>query len=252
MIFKRAVARLRAQDWVAITIELAIVILGVFIGTLVANWNEDRLERAETVRMLEELQPELLTLRTTLDALESFYGSTKGFAATSFAGWRGDPAVSDRDFVIAAYQASRVSFTALNSGSWSQIFGSERLRDLKDRQLKTDLASLMTQDFAAMERELLTPYRTGVRKVIPEDIQDAILQRCAGVAPGTTGIVALHKRCPIEFPDARFASAARDLRAHPELVGELRWHVAATSAYVLNFTGVRGTVSRVLDRIDRG
>ena len=32
MIFKRAVARLRAQDWTAISIELLIVIVGVFIG----------------------------------------------------------------------------------------------------------------------------------------------------------------------------------------------------------------------------
>jgi hypothetical protein len=39
MIFKRAVARLRAQDCVAITIELAIVVIGVFLGTQVANWN---------------------------------------------------------------------------------------------------------------------------------------------------------------------------------------------------------------------
>ena len=59
MIFKRAVAGLRAQDWLAITIELAIVIIGVFIGTQVANWNEERLERQETQRMLTRLKPEL-------------------------------------------------------------------------------------------------------------------------------------------------------------------------------------------------
>ncbi len=45
MIFKRAVARLGAQDWLAIAIELAIVIIGVFIGIWVANWNQERSER---------------------------------------------------------------------------------------------------------------------------------------------------------------------------------------------------------------
>ncbi len=39
MIYKRVGARLRAQDWLAIVIELGIVVLGVFIGTWVANWN---------------------------------------------------------------------------------------------------------------------------------------------------------------------------------------------------------------------
>lgn len=37
MFFKRTAARLRTQDGLAITIELAIVIIGVFIGTQVAN-----------------------------------------------------------------------------------------------------------------------------------------------------------------------------------------------------------------------
>lgn len=40
MIYRRAVAKLRAQDWFAIAIELAIVIVGVFIG----NWVNDQRE----------------------------------------------------------------------------------------------------------------------------------------------------------------------------------------------------------------
>ena len=39
MIFKRAAAKLKAQDWTAIGIELVIVIIGVFIGTQVSNSN---------------------------------------------------------------------------------------------------------------------------------------------------------------------------------------------------------------------
>ena len=59
MIFKRAVAKLRAQEWTAILIELGIVILGVFIGTQVSNWNAGRLEKVETRRMLVQLKPNL-------------------------------------------------------------------------------------------------------------------------------------------------------------------------------------------------
>jgi len=50
-------ARLQAQDWVAITIELTIVVVGVFIGTQVSNWGTGRIERAETERMLCQLHP---------------------------------------------------------------------------------------------------------------------------------------------------------------------------------------------------
>lgn len=42
MIFKRAVAKLRAQDWVAITIELVIVTVGVLIALGAQQWAEER------------------------------------------------------------------------------------------------------------------------------------------------------------------------------------------------------------------
>jgi hypothetical protein len=46
MILHRVGARLRAQDWVAVAIELALVVVGVFLGIQVANWNESRREHA--------------------------------------------------------------------------------------------------------------------------------------------------------------------------------------------------------------
>jgi hypothetical protein len=42
MIFKRAVAKLRAQNWVAITIELVIVTVGVLIALAAQQWAENR------------------------------------------------------------------------------------------------------------------------------------------------------------------------------------------------------------------
>ena len=55
MILRRLSAELRTQNWTTIAIELAIVILGVFIGTQVSNWNNVRLERAKTEQMARDL-----------------------------------------------------------------------------------------------------------------------------------------------------------------------------------------------------
>ena len=51
MIYKRFAANLRVQNWFAIAIEFAIVVVGVCVGTLVANANQDRLQRKETRRL---------------------------------------------------------------------------------------------------------------------------------------------------------------------------------------------------------
>jgi hypothetical protein len=62
MIFKRAVAKMRAQDWTAVTIELAIVVLGVFLGMWVANRNQDRQAADQVRQTLIQLTPELRQL----------------------------------------------------------------------------------------------------------------------------------------------------------------------------------------------
>jgi hypothetical protein len=45
MILRRLAAALRRQDWFTVGLEIMIVVLGVFIGIQVANWNETRVER---------------------------------------------------------------------------------------------------------------------------------------------------------------------------------------------------------------
>ena len=40
MLLRRVIAHVRRQEWTAIGIDLVIVVVGVFIGIQVANWNE--------------------------------------------------------------------------------------------------------------------------------------------------------------------------------------------------------------------
>lgn len=240
----------RELSWPKIVGETLIIVVGVFLGIQASNWNDQRSERAETVKMLRGLKPELNNMVGNMRTLVEYYVVTRRYADTAFAGWRGEPQVNDREFVIAAYQASQNTFTGMNNSSWSEIFGSDRLRDLDDQKLRDELAALMTTDFAVLEQELLTDYRENVRKVIPEDIQDAIRARCGDQRVGTLGYIRLPPTCTLDLGEERFLIAADALRAHPELVGEMRWHFAAVASYVANIENVQTMSKRVLTRID--
>ena len=56
MIIRRLVESLRQQHWTGVFIELVIVVLGVFIGLQVSNWNEARRERNLERQYLERLR----------------------------------------------------------------------------------------------------------------------------------------------------------------------------------------------------
>jgi hypothetical protein len=240
----------RALSWPKLVGETFVIVIGVFLGIQASNWNDARIERAGNVRMLRELKPELNNLVASFTTLTDYYVVTRKYADTAFAGWRGDPGVSDRDFVIAAYQASQNTFSGMNNGSWSEIFGSDQLRSLDDQKLRDELASLMTTDFAVLEKELFTDYRQHVRQVIPEDIQDAIRAQCGDQRVGDLGYIRLPSTCTVDLPDDRFAVAAKELRGHLELVGEMRWHFAAVASYVDNIENLATISRRVLKRIE--
>jgi hypothetical protein len=250
MIHKRAAAKLRAQDWTAISIELLIVIVGVFIGMWVANWNQERSEQRETQQMLRDLRPELRADIQNFAALRNYYRVTRNYGDTAFAGWARDPHVTDRDFVIAAYQASQNTFTGLNNSSWAQIFGSDRLRDVDDTGIREDLGALMTTDYNVIEKEIFSNYREHVRQVIPEEIQDAIRAQCGDQRFGSLGQTRLPATCSLNLPGDRFRIAAQALRAHPELVGEMRWHFAAVATYISNIDNLDFISRRLLKRIE--
>ena len=65
MILRRVIAHVRNQEWAAIAIDFVIVVLGVFIGIQVSNWNENRALRERERTHLEQLLIDLESDRTT-------------------------------------------------------------------------------------------------------------------------------------------------------------------------------------------
>lgn len=59
MIFRRFAANLRRQDWTAVAVELLIVILGVFIGLQVDNWNQARQERQRLTVLVQGMRADM-------------------------------------------------------------------------------------------------------------------------------------------------------------------------------------------------
>lgn len=254
MIFKRAVAKLRAQDWAAIAIELMIVIVGVFIGTWVANWNQERATKAETRRMIAQLEPSIELLEQYFDSARRYYGVTRRYAATAEAGWAGDPAVSDLAFVIAAYQASQVMGIGTNGSAWASVLGADQLRQIEDPGLRTSLSTLMSSDYSTIDTPAVdTPYRRNVRRLIPIDLQDRIRVRCGDRPPTPpASFVTLPQTCDVALPRPDVAATAAKLRRHPEVRDDLQWHMAAQAALIGNFGPFEHATRDVRDRLGPG
>ncbi|MFT5609728.1 MAG: hypothetical protein ACI9LU_000220 [Polaribacter sp.] len=59
MILRRLSNAVRQQDWCTVVVEILIVVVGVFIGLQVNNWNLARSDRAEARIILELLEQDI-------------------------------------------------------------------------------------------------------------------------------------------------------------------------------------------------
>ena len=66
MLLHRVIEHVREQNWTAIGIDFVIVVIGVFVGIQVANWNaslaDERRGRAYAARLAADLERDLAGL----------------------------------------------------------------------------------------------------------------------------------------------------------------------------------------------
>lgn len=251
MIFKRTFANLRAQQWTAILIELAIVIVGVFIGTFVANWNQERANKNAVQRLIEQLQPKLRELEQASADDQAYYAVVRHYAKVAQAGWARDPAVTDQAFVIAAFQATQLSAFNGNPLRDGTFFSAEEVRKIDDPETRDRLMDVQSYDSNLLD--LLgegSAYREMVRSIIPSEVQQRILAECGDQYSMKPRRYWLPGSCAAHFAPDVAASTASTLRAHPDLVTALTSHMAHVTRHITSDSIYGMLVRRLDERID--
>ncbi len=59
MILDRLAAGLKQRDWGTVVLEVLIVVVGIFIGLQVDDWNQARLDRSDIAEYMERIHEDL-------------------------------------------------------------------------------------------------------------------------------------------------------------------------------------------------
>ncbi len=62
MLLRRVIEHVKAQNWTAVVLDFVIVVVGVFMGIQVSNWNQQRIDREREEELLVRLHGETLEL----------------------------------------------------------------------------------------------------------------------------------------------------------------------------------------------
>lgn len=141
MILRRVAEDLKKQHWTAIAIDLVIVVLGVFIGLQVNNWNEARNEHARERKYLERLlvdfDANVKTLETYVDERRRDGQTLTDLAAALREGGKAPTQDALQESLCRWFAAP---LPALRHGTYNELVSSGGLSVLRDEKLRILLA----------------------------------------------------------------------------------------------------------------
>lgn len=84
MILGRITQHVKDQNWFAVGIDFFIVVIGVFIGIQVANWNEGRASKLDYLQALDRAEAEISENIAFIDSEAKAIGSSLSIARAGF------------------------------------------------------------------------------------------------------------------------------------------------------------------------
>jgi hypothetical protein len=179
MILRRLAQSFRRQDWFTLLLEVLIVVLGVFIGIQVANWNDSRIDEGRASAYLQRIVLDLDADLATLADRKRFWRQVSDYGETGLryaqTGAAGD--TSHWAVLLAYFQASQVAEFITTQATYDELRSAGDLELISDLDIRNALASYY--HFGAAPTVVERPaYREHVRGIIPMDIQAYIWSSC--------------------------------------------------------------------------
>lgn len=238
MILRRIIAHFRKQEWTAIGIDFVIVVVGVFVGIQVSNWNADLADKRRGVAYVERLSRDMeadLTARR---------GEVKYYAAVLESVLRAnallaDPRSNPEALVVSAYRASEITYSPPARATWDEIVSSGDIGLLPHGAVDSGMTNYYGLDTAKFVYDILqrSDYRRRVRQIIPLEVQMAMRAGCSDIRNDAQQIVGFMEECDLAVDDAQLVRTANALRADPLLRAELQYQYSDAYTARANLAG---------------
>lgn len=225
MILRHVREHLTRHNWVAVAADLAIVVIGVFLGTQVSNWNDDRSERQIAGDYRREIIGNLKNNEADVVSRAIYYRQVRPHAVAALRQLQHPDTSAGEAFLVDAYQASQGWVRPFERAAYDEMVGSGLTRRIGGPAIRSELSSyyVSARGFEQTIRSTVA-YRERIRRLLDFDVQDRIRARCDDIMvdlPGGGQAARLPETCSLGLDPATIDRAISKVRAAPELDEDL-------------------------------
>ncbi len=252
MILRRVIEHVKNQEWTAIWIDLVIVVVGVFIGIQVSNWNADRVDGVRAQAYLARVKDNLRSDMKSIERRKVFWRHVSDYGQDAIRYAETGELVDGSAWktVLAFYQASQVWPWVGNDTTYQELLNGGELSMIKDESLRTALSTYYRAgggDDVAYLLTMIPEYRKIVRGISPSVVSRQIWAKC-------------HRQPNYDeqyLPDCESPMSEADAQAvldafmrDPKLLSELRFWVTNQEAASKVIANNKDSVAAMLKRMD--
>ncbi|NNL89391.1 MAG: hypothetical protein HKP25_09995 [Marinicaulis sp.] len=184
MLLRRITEHVKAQNWFAVALDFLIVVVGVFIGIQVANWNDEAAFQQKETELLIELKRELESSINTTEQKGNAYAqaAAAGKRSLTFLADEQSCARECWPMLIDFFHASQWQPIEVPRATYDELRrqGLPQSRDIIDA---VEFYLAQNANLEAPNRELPI-YRSLVRQLIPLSVQEYYWQMCWDLTGG--------------------------------------------------------------------
>jgi hypothetical protein len=257
VILQRVARSLREQDWTAIAVEFVLLVLGVFLGIQVSNWNQQRETRQQSAVFTSRLKADLRGEDWSYQFLTTYNREVLANANRAVDALEGKVAMPDEDLLVAAYRATQYRQHNRRGSTYDELISTGAINLIRDQNLRdTAIRIYNITTFDNLTREgSQSRYREAFRMSLPNDVQRTLARNCGDhiIHPGDYGAIRgnLDYPCSTGLPAGRIADSAKALRANRVIVPFLRLRIADLETRIFDLTGNNRDIMENLRRISR-
>ena len=232
MLLRRVIEHVKSQSWVAIGIDLVIVVVGVFIGIQVSNWNGDIENRRVAAGYVERLKVDLQLEIDFLNRGRDYIAVTRNYSALALDAYASEDRDPGIDFLVDLYQASQSINLILERGTYDELLATGRIIHIRNEKLRSIFSNHYGR-FAGRNATFVdrSDYRQLLRQNMAHTVQAAVRTNCGDVFGQTeenVSYLTLPASCDVELnlPDELVTTEVRLLLQNDAVRKELRFHLS--------------------------
>ena len=211
MLLRKITKHVTDQNWFAVFIDFIIVVVGVFIGIQVANWNESRQQQSLTEHYLQRITDDFEANIMDTEQRTVYFSQTRKHGLSALAALKGDRETLGKQFIIDVYQASQALPRELNNESYEEVNSIGAHIAIPNVKIRKRLSTYFRSVQASINNlTTIMPYRETIRSIMPYDAQKAVRHNCDDVMSMNEyfqHIITLPTSCDIDLSDEQVNDA---------------------------------------------